>query len=88
MEINGWACLPKEDSPEMRKARLDWYIGFQGPGGFATPDDVEGLEGCQMGFSTHKEVEWSDISRSMKGNTNGPSELQMRVFWREWNAQA
>ncbi|MGE3866971.1 MAG: SRPBCC family protein [Hyphomonadaceae bacterium] len=87
MEINGWAALPKEDSPELRKARLDWYLGFQGPGGFATPDDVEGLEGCQMGFATHKEVEWSDISRGMKGNPYGPSELQMRVFWREWNAR-
>ncbi|MGE3301842.1 MAG: aromatic ring-hydroxylating dioxygenase subunit alpha [Hyphomonadaceae bacterium] len=88
MEINGWACLPKEDTPAMRKARLDWYLGFQGPGGFATPDDVEGLEGCQMGFATHKEVEWSDISRSMHGNqAGGTSELQMRTFWREWNAR-
>jgi p-cumate 2,3-dioxygenase subunit alpha len=88
MEINGWACLPKEDTPEMRKHRLDWYLGFQGPGGFATPDDVEALEGCQMGFATHKEVEWSDISRGMKGITaGGPSELQMRVFWREWHSR-
>src|ERR1700739_3549689 len=62
MEINGWACLPKTDPPALRKARLEWYLAFQGPGGFATPDDVEGLEGCQMGFATHKEVEWSDIS--------------------------
>lgn len=88
MEINGWACLPKEDSPALRKARLDWYLAFQGPGGFATPDDVEGLEGCQMGFATHKEVEWSDISRGMRGNlAGGPGELQMRVFWREWHAR-
>jgi p-cumate 2,3-dioxygenase alpha subunit len=88
MEINGWACLPREDTPGLRRARLDWYLAFQGPGGFATPDDVEGLEGCQMGFATHKEVEWSDISRGMKGNrAGGPNELQMRVFWREWNAR-
>jgi p-cumate 2,3-dioxygenase subunit alpha len=88
MEINGWACLPKNDPPALRKARLEWYLAFQGPGGFATPDDVEGLEGCQMGFATHKEVEWSDISRGMKGNlAGGPSELQMRVFWREWHAR-
>ncbi|MDP3175432.1 MAG: aromatic ring-hydroxylating dioxygenase subunit alpha [Phenylobacterium sp.] len=87
MEINGWACMPKEDSPELRKARLDWYLGFQGPGGFATPDDVEGLEGCQMGFATHKEVEWSDISRDMKSKPTGLGELQMRVFWREWQSR-
>jgi phenylpropionate dioxygenase-like ring-hydroxylating dioxygenase large terminal subunit len=85
MEINGWACIPKGEPPALRKARLDWYLAFQGPGGFATPDDVEGLEGCQMGFATHREVEWSDISRGMKGNLKGgPGELQMRVFWREW----
>jgi len=88
MEITGWGAMPKEDGPTLRKARLEWYLGFQGPGGFATPDDVEALEGCQMGFATHKEVEWSDISRGMKGNTNGgPGELQMRVFWREWHAR-
>lgn len=88
MEIDGWACLPRGEPAELRKARLDWYLAFQGPGGFATPDDVEALEGCQMGFATHREVEWSDISRGMKGNrTGGPSELQMRVFWREWQAR-
>ncbi|MGE3302008.1 MAG: aromatic ring-hydroxylating dioxygenase subunit alpha [Hyphomonadaceae bacterium] len=87
MEINGWTCIPKNESPELHKARLDWCIGFQGPGGFATPDDVEGLEGCQMGFETHREVEWSDISRGMKGIEAPFSELQMRVFWREWNAR-
>jgi p-cumate 2,3-dioxygenase alpha subunit len=87
IEINGWACLPKEDTPVLRKARLDWYLGFQGPGGFATPDDVEALEGCQMGFATEREVEWSDISRGMRDGTAAMGELQMRVFWREWNAR-
>ena len=87
MEITGWGAMPKEEGPGLRKARLEWYLGFQGPGGFATPDDVEALEGCQMGYATNKEVEWSDISRSMKGNQNGPTELQMRVIWREWHAR-
>ena len=88
MEITGWAAMPKEDPPNLRKYRLDWYLGFQGPGGFATPDDVEALAGCQQGFASYREVEWSDISRGMKGNQKGgPSELQMRVFWREWAAR-
>ena len=40
-----------------------------------------------MGFAAHKWSE-SDISRGMKGNrAGGPGELQMRVFWREWNAR-
>ncbi|MDP3658490.1 aromatic ring-hydroxylating dioxygenase subunit alpha [Phenylobacterium sp.] len=88
MEISGWALMPKEDSPELRAARLEWYLGFQGPGGFATPDDVEALEGCQAAFATRKEVEWSDISRGMKATgPGGTGELQMRSFWREWNAR-
>jgi p-cumate 2,3-dioxygenase alpha subunit len=88
MEINAWALFPKEDSPEMRAARLDNFLSFLGPGGFGTPDDVEALEGCQMAFATRREVEWSDISRGMKNEqptTN--DELQMRAFWREWYAR-
>jgi len=36
MEINGWDAVPKEDGPQLRKARMEWYLGFRGPGGFAT----------------------------------------------------
>jgi p-cumate 2,3-dioxygenase alpha subunit len=86
MEINAWAAMPKEDTPELRATRLEAFLTFLGPGGFATPDDVEALEGCQMGFGAYREVEWSDISRGMKG-TGTMGELQMRTFWREWYAR-
>ena len=70
----------------MRKARLASYLTFWGPGGLATPDDVEALESCQRGFATAKELPWNDISRGMvKVQPGGTDELQMRVFWRRWN---
>ncbi len=86
MEITAWAVMPKEDVPEMRATRLDAFLTFLGPGGFGTPDDVEALEGCQMGFASSNEVEWSDISRGMKNREAPMGELQMRTFWREWYA--
>jgi len=54
----------KEESAEHRVLRLDNFLTFLGPGGFATPDDVEMLESCQRGF-VNREVAWSDISRGM-----------------------
>jgi p-cumate 2,3-dioxygenase subunit alpha len=85
-EITGWQLMPSDDSDLMRRYRLEHAKSFWGPAGLATPDDVEALEQCQRGFSSAAEVEWSDISRGM--NKAAPSvvdELQMRVFWREWN---
>ena len=53
------------ESAEDSALRLDNFLTFLGPGGFATPDDVEMLESCQRGFA-NREVGWSDISRGMK----------------------
>lgn len=86
MEITAWALAPIEEQPEHRAMRLDNFLTFLGPGGFATPDDVEMLEACQMGFA-NREVEWSDISRGMKrDHPLHNDELQMRAFWRQWHA--
>lgn len=85
MEVNAWALAPLEESAEDSKLRLDNFLTFLGPGGFATPDDVEMLESCQRGFA-NREVEWSDISRGMKReHPSITDELQMRAFWRQWN---
>jgi hypothetical protein len=86
IEISAWALAPKEESAENRALRLDNFLTFLGPGGFATPDDVEMLEACQRGYATVREVEWSDISRGMTRQAPLSSdELQMQVFWRRWN---
>ena len=70
----------------MLATRLDSFLTFLGPGGFATPDDVEALESCQIGFRA-TENEWSDISRGMlRPSPYSSDELQMRGFWRQWHA--
>jgi len=86
IEINAWTLAPRDESADHRALRLDNFLTFLGPGGFATPDDVEALESCQRGFLNH-EVEWSDISRGMKREQPLiDDELQMRAFWRQWHA--
>jgi p-cumate 2,3-dioxygenase alpha subunit len=87
IEIDAWAALPRDDSPELRQKRYENFISFLGPAGFGTPDDVSALEGCQRGFATARELQWSDISRGMsKEQPSSQDELQMRAFWRRWNA--
>lgn len=84
MEITAWCIGPEEEQAEERALRLDNFITFLGPGGYATPDDVEALEACQRGFETIKELGYSDISKGMKRDPQGDDELQMRAFWRQW----
>jgi len=87
MEINAWALAPVEESGGTLEMRLQNFLEFLGPGGFATPDDVEALESCQIGFEAGG-VEWNDVSRGMlRRPGNESDELQMRAFWREWNAR-
>ena len=86
MEVTAWHLVPREESEAMMAIRLDSFLTFLGPGGFATPDDVEALESCQAGFRA-TELEWSDLSRGMLQPAPGTSdELQMRGFWRQWHA--
>ena len=86
MEITAWHLVPKDDSGNMLGTRLDSFLTFFGPGGFATPDDVEAMESCQAGFRASGN-QWSDISRGMlKPICDGADEIQMRGFWRQWHA--
>jgi p-cumate 2,3-dioxygenase subunit alpha len=82
--VRSWALAPVEESDRLLKRRLESFLTFIGPGGFATPDDVESVESCQMGFAA-AEVEWSDISRGVHRSPNlADDELQMQTFWRGW----
>jgi p-cumate 2,3-dioxygenase alpha subunit len=86
MQVNAWALAPKEESEWARKYRLHNFLEFLGPGGFATPDDVEALEQCQRGFQNMKEAGWNDISKGMlKAQPSYDDEAQMRAFWTRWN---
>jgi phenylpropionate dioxygenase-like ring-hydroxylating dioxygenase large terminal subunit len=89
--ITQWSLATAGESEEIRARRLENFITFQGPGGFATPDDLEALEACQAGFRVGDGVPWSDISRGMDREHDGRSccasdERQMRAFWRRWQA--
>lgn len=86
MQVRAWALTPAGD-PELRGIATNSFVSFLGPGGFATPDDMEALESCQRGFGSVREVEWSDMSRGMdtvEGHTSA-QELQMQAFWRRWD---
>ncbi len=86
MHVNAWALAPREETPAFRERRLFNFLEFLGPGGFATPDDVEALEMCQRGYKNLRGVAWNDISKGMLRETPGTTdELQMRAFWRQWN---
>ena len=49
MDVAQYELAPRIEDPTVRKVRLESYVTFAGPGGFATPDDVEALESCQQG---------------------------------------
>lgn len=86
MNVTAWAIGPIEESEVARAVRLDSFLTFYGPGGFATPDDVEALESVQKGMATFKEVPWSVMSRGMSkdGEQLNTDELHLRAFWIRW----
>ena len=88
MRVSAWALGPKEETPTARAVRLDSFLTFYGPGGFATPDDIEALEAVQSGIcATYKEVPWSVMSRGMEkpGEQLNTDELHLRAFWLQWD---
>ena len=87
MRVTAWALGPEEESATSRARRLDSFLTFYGPGGLATPDDVEALEMVQKGLSTWREVPWSEMSRGMNksGDQLNTDEEHLRAFWRHWN---
>ena len=86
MEVTAWSIGPSEENEWLRKNRLHSFLEFLGPGGFATPDDVEMLEQCQRGYANAREAGWNDVSRGMlKEQPATVDEHQIRVFWQRWN---
>ncbi len=85
MDVTAWEMAPADESGDLLGRRLDSFLTFLGPGGFATPDDTEALESCQQGFRSGG-VEWSDLSRGFHRSPRGDDELQMRSFWRRWQS--
>jgi len=89
--VRAWALGPVDESALLRKVRLENVLSFLGPGGFATPDDVEMLESCQSAYegSTQR---WNDVSKGFtlgedpeRGESLFDNELQMRAYWTEYD---
>ena len=87
MHVTAWALGPVEEGESARARRLDAFLTFYGPGGFATPDDVEALELVQQGLANWAEDRWSEMSRGMgkEGEQLNSDEHHLRIFWRRWN---
>jgi len=87
MHVTAWALGPVEESQAARARRLDAFLTFYGPGGFATPDDVEALELVQQGLANWQDDRWTEMSRGMgrEGDQLNSDEHHLRIFWRRWN---
>jgi len=87
MRVRAWALGPVEETPLARQVRLDSFLTFYGPGGFATPDDIEALESVQLGVGSYKEVQWSPITRGIakEGEQLNTDEAHLRAFWTQWD---
>ena len=86
MHVTAWAVGPVEESASARARRLDAFLTFYGPGGFATPDDVEALEMVQQGLANWEDDPWSEMSRGMarEDEQMNSDEHHLRTFWRQW----
>ena len=88
MKVTAWALGPAEENESARARRLDAFLTFYGPGGFATPDDVEALEMVQQGLANWEDDGWSEMSRGMAKDESdqlNSDEHHLRIFWRHWN---
>ncbi len=85
MEVSVWAIAPGEEfgKPAMAR-RLTNFLEFLGPGGFATPDDIEVLESCQRAFASSREAPWNDLSKGLGREPDATDELSQRIFWLKW----
>ena len=87
-EVSAWMLAPKGEDPDLRAVRMEGYLEFLGPGGYATPDDAEAVEACQLGFGRNHGPQWSVVSRGLgKEKMSVTDEEQIRGFWRQWQAQ-
>ncbi len=89
MDAFMWMLAPKGESDEMRKTRLNNFLEFLGPGGFATPDDIEALETCQVSYEvSRRQEQWNEVSKGIprEGKEDWMDEGHMRAFWRQWNS--
>jgi len=94
-EISAFALAPRDEPPEATDLRLKILASFIGPGGLATPDDLEAQEAIQRAIEAtagdpRRGVDWNDVSRGIALEAEGGpvrtiDEGRVRHFWRRWN---
>lgn len=74
----------KDDTPELRKIRLETALDGQTAAGKISGDDNEAARRCSMGFTTAREVRWSNMDRGQEPGTAGAKndEYSLRAFYR------
>lgn len=87
MDVTVWSFAPAEENDVALERRMTNFLEFLGPGGFATPDDIEALESCQRAFGARREAPWNDLSKGLGAPPDTMDELPQRVFWRAWLAR-
>ena len=75
-DVRAWELAPVQESPAARELRLKMLVSFVGPGGLATPDDIEAYEAIQRGVEAtagdeRPGVDWNDISRGLADEISG-----------------
>ena len=93
-DVRAWQLVPRNEEPAARALRMKTVVSFVGPGGLATPDDIEAYEAVQRGIQatagdSRTELDFSDMSRGMADEVKGVQgrsidEGAMRGFWRHW----
>lgn len=92
-DVRAWQFVERGEPREVRGLRLKTMVSFVGPGGLATPDDIEAYEAVQRGVTATAglggDTDWSDMSRGMADEAAGRKgrsidEGTMRSFWRHW----
>jgi benzoate/toluate 1,2-dioxygenase alpha subunit len=95
-DVRAWQFVEVGEDPAARALRLKTMVSFVGPGGLATPDDIEAYESVQRGIeatagAADPTYDWSDMSRGMANEKQGNQgrsidEGAMRSFWRQWSS--
>lgn len=93
-DVRAWQFVETGEPAETRELRLRTMASFVGPGGLATPDDIEAYEAVQRGIEATAGFDsdwddWSDMSRGVADEVAGRQgrsidEGAMRGFWRHW----
>lgn len=93
-DVRAWQLVPRIEDADARALRMRTVVSFVGPGGLATPDDIEAYEAVQRGIeatagAVRPELDYSDMSRGMVDEVKGVQgrsidEGAMRGFWRHW----